>query len=202
MSQLITQAEYARQRGCSREAVSKAIASGRVSGIPHEGRVMIDPAVADIQWARNTDVVQQQRGAPEQFANTQQRAQDAIGGEAKAPNVLTLIPGERKRESAPHRQNEESPRLIEAKADTELLRWELMQLELAEKRGELLPAEEVERVWSDLLAAASEAFDGIPDRLASKLAAETDPERCHALLAAEVRIAKARFAQGREGSAT
>lgn len=48
--ELITQAEYARRRGCSRVAVTKAIDKGRISLI--DG--MIDPAVADVQWKANT----------------------------------------------------------------------------------------------------------------------------------------------------
>ena len=51
MANLITQAEYARRRGVSRVAVHKAVTSGRISLI--DGK--IDPEVADIQWARNTD---------------------------------------------------------------------------------------------------------------------------------------------------
>ena len=80
MMHLITQAEYARRRKVSREAVRKAIESKRITGIPHQGRVMLDPDVADIQWARNTNVDQQQRGAPGQFETTQQRAQEALQG--------------------------------------------------------------------------------------------------------------------------
>ncbi|WAR46956.1 hypothetical protein [Methylomonas rapida] len=52
---LLTQADYARQRGVSKVAVHKAIKSGRISLI--DGK--IDPEVADIQWERNTDKVKQ-----------------------------------------------------------------------------------------------------------------------------------------------
>lgn len=48
--ELITQAEYARRRGVAKSAVAKAVKEGRITLI--EGKV--DPAVADIQWARNT----------------------------------------------------------------------------------------------------------------------------------------------------
>lgn len=48
--QLITKAAYARHRGCDEKAVRKAIAEKRISLI--DG--LIDPAVADIQWAQNT----------------------------------------------------------------------------------------------------------------------------------------------------
>ena len=53
--QLITIAAYARHRGCDEKAVRKAIEEGRITAIQQpNGRKLIDPEVADIQWARNT----------------------------------------------------------------------------------------------------------------------------------------------------
>jgi hypothetical protein len=48
--ELITQAEYARRRGVAKSAVAKAVKEGRITLF--DG--MIDPEIADIQWARNT----------------------------------------------------------------------------------------------------------------------------------------------------
>jgi hypothetical protein len=48
--QLISQAEYAKRRGCSQVAVHKAVKAGRITLI--DGK--IDPAVADVQWQANT----------------------------------------------------------------------------------------------------------------------------------------------------
>ena len=50
--QLISQADYAKRRGCSQVAVHKAIKAGRIMLI--DGR--IDPEVADVQWQANTRV--------------------------------------------------------------------------------------------------------------------------------------------------
>lgn len=62
MTTLISPAEYARRRGVSREAVRKAIDTGRISTVQGDtGRKMIDPEVADIQWAKNTDIAQSAR---------------------------------------------------------------------------------------------------------------------------------------------
>ncbi len=49
---LITQAQYARRRGCSEAAVSNAIKAGRISLI--DGK--IDATAADAQWAKNSRV--------------------------------------------------------------------------------------------------------------------------------------------------
>jgi hypothetical protein len=58
-AQLLKPAAYARHRNVSRQAVSKAVKDGRISLI----NGCIDPAVADIQWANNTDAAQSQRAA-------------------------------------------------------------------------------------------------------------------------------------------
>ncbi len=52
--QLITPSEYARRRGCSEAAVRKAIAKKRITAFERDGKKLIDPVVADIQWAANT----------------------------------------------------------------------------------------------------------------------------------------------------
>jgi phage terminase large subunit GpA-like protein len=49
--QRLTQAEYAKHRGCSAVAVHKAIKAGRITTF-EDGT--IDPEVADIQWAKNS----------------------------------------------------------------------------------------------------------------------------------------------------
>lgn len=54
--ELMTQAEYARHRGISQEAVRMALKNGRISGFERGGRVLLDPTVADAQWLANTQV--------------------------------------------------------------------------------------------------------------------------------------------------
>lgn len=51
MGSLITQAEYARQRGVSRAAILKAVKTGRLTLV--KGKV--DVATADSQWTERTD---------------------------------------------------------------------------------------------------------------------------------------------------
>jgi hypothetical protein len=49
---LLTQAEYSRHRGCSREAVRKAVDAGRITAFGPDK--LIDATLADAQWQRNT----------------------------------------------------------------------------------------------------------------------------------------------------
>ena len=52
VSGLMSQAEYARHRDCSREAVRKAVEAGRITTFGDEKR--INAKLADIEWAQNT----------------------------------------------------------------------------------------------------------------------------------------------------
>ena len=81
MPELITPAEYSRRRGVSKEAVSKAIEKKRITTVAGEnGKKLIDPEVADIQWARNTDALQSQRANAPKGERGQQPAGDGSGG--------------------------------------------------------------------------------------------------------------------------
>ncbi len=83
MPELITPAAYSRRRGVSKEAVSKAIEAGRITTVPGpNGRKLIDPEVADIQWAKNTDPLQSARAnAPKGDRGQPLHGNAAPGGE-------------------------------------------------------------------------------------------------------------------------
>lgn len=52
---LVTKAEYAKRRGVNPSSVTRAIEAGRITIVVRDGKEMIDPEVADIQWERNTE---------------------------------------------------------------------------------------------------------------------------------------------------
>lgn len=162
---LITQAEYARRRGCSKQAVSKAVKTGRVTLI--DG--LIDQEIADREWARNTDPDQQERGAPEQFEVTQARAQAS----AEPPPTA---------EKADY-----DPRLVDAKARTERLRADLLEMEIREKRAELIDADAARRVQFNLARSTRNAILAVPSRLAPLLAPIADAAEIERMLDAELR---------------
>jgi hypothetical protein len=67
---LMSERQYAEHRkarglpGGTQAAVNKAAATGRITKVidPESKKPMIDPAIADAQWERNTDLEQQLRG--------------------------------------------------------------------------------------------------------------------------------------------
>lgn len=153
-------------------AVQKAIKTSRISLI--DGK--IDPEVADIQWAKNTRPDQQERGSLKDFEKTQA---DLAGMGASVPSG----------------QDGAASGLSVEKAETELVRRQLMELQLAQKRGELVKAEDIERAMSSKLKAASEALGSLADRLAPILAAETSVDAVDKLLRTEIRRAMSLIAQ-------
>jgi hypothetical protein len=154
--------------------VQKAISSGRISLI--EGK--IDPEVADIQWAKNTRPDQQERGSLKDFEKTQA---DLIGMKTAPPQ-----PGD---------SAVQTSGLSIEKAETESIRRQLMELQLAQKRGELVRADDLERAMASKLKAASEALNNLADRLSPILAAETNVDAVDKLLRTEIRRAMSLIAQ-------
>jgi hypothetical protein len=164
---------YSRHRDCTLKAVQKAIESKRISLI--DGK--IDPIVADIQWAQNTRPDQQERASLAQFERTQADLGSYIPGEN-----LTAGPGETR--SAGNNLSIE-------KSETELVRRQLLELQLAQKRGELVRTDDVERAMATKLKTASEILNSLADRLAPQLAAETDVNKLDSMLRSEIRRAMA-----------
>lgn len=156
---------YARHRqkhglvGQTAPAVRKAVAAGRISLI--EGK--IDPEVADIQWAKNTDSVQQARGAR--------------GGHAPRGDDKPEAPAAGRRD------------YFETKERRERAEAELAELDLQERRGVLVRKADVERETFAVQRALRDRLTGIPDRIAPILAAEADVGKCHEIVASEIRAA-------------
>lgn len=62
----------------------------------------------------------------------------------------------------------------------------LAELDFKERKGELVSAAAIEKAIIDAAAEIRASLERIPDRLALLAAAESDPEKCHALLSTEI----------------
>lgn len=169
--ELISKSAYARRRGCDEKAVRKAIAEGRISAI--DGK--IDPAVADIQWERNTRARVKANAAPPQVQTSAQ-------GELMGPDPVA----------------EPAPTQVESPAVDTYSAWrgrreaaeaEMAELKVAEQRGELISVAAIEAVWSSALAATREHLLQVRARLAPLLAAEADVFKVEQMLEYEHRKA-------------
>lgn len=157
----VTLTEYAKRRGVSTRAVSKAIQTGRlVASVARDERgtpSIADPALADQEWATNTRVSAPPRAEP--------AAPIASARAVLAPAAVPDFNLARAVRAA-------------ASARRETAQAELAELELAERRGQLVDAEQARGdviaafalVKTRLLAVPSRAAQRLPD-----LAAQVEP---------------------------
>ena len=160
---LMTQAEYAKHRGCSGVAVHKAVKAGRISLI--DGK--IDADVADIQWAANTRarVPSKRVELPAQGSMGASPADDGQDPDGKAGDYW------------------------DARSRRETAEAAIAEMKEAEMRGTLIRADAVRSAWAGKITSARDALLQIPSRLAPVLAAESDMERIAELLEGELRQA-------------
>lgn len=159
----ITQAEYARHRGVSQAAVRKAVRSGRIT-LGADG--LLDPAVADVQWRRNTRV----RAVRAAMRDPQARA--------AGPSPATW--------SAPAHPHNDGDDYAGARARRECAEAALAELRLAEERGELVRVDVVRAALAAVLAATRESLLQLPARLSVPFAAERDVHRIREQFDAEL----------------
>jgi len=81
------------------------------------------------------------------------------------------------------------PELNESRARREHYQAELAKLQVAQQRGELVPADEVKKAAFQVGRSVREALANLADRLSHQLAGETDPTVIHGLLSDEHRDA-------------
>lgn len=157
---LLTVSAYARHRGCDEKAVRKAIAENRISAQDGKnGRKLIDPAVADIQWARNTRA--RVGAAPAQEP-------DLLSGAAAAAD--------------PKGQAGAASGYTAARVRTELANAARAELELARMRAEVRDVVDITRGGFDISREMRDAMDSSVNTLATELAALTSADDCAKVL--------------------
>lgn len=165
-----TGADLARELKITRQAVSKAEKSGRIS---RAASGMFDLDAASIQYRLHTD--------PEQQARSMQQRSDG-GTEVLDPPAVEL--------------RGDAAALIAAKARREAAEAQLAELELAEKRGEIMAVGEHKRVLFAVARSVRDALLQIPVRAAALLSAESSTQGCQAILDAEIHKALQQLADG------
>lgn len=174
--QLITVSAYARHRGCDEKAVRKAIEERRITPIPGKnGRNMIDPAVADIQWAQNT------RARADSSRATASNA-PAIGlGSLAASEALTAPDAAA---STAQDAGYSHYRSLEAKEA-----WEKKRRENMVAVGKLVDRELVERAVFDSFRTLRDAALAVSQRAAPRCIGLADARDIEHVIADEIRKA-------------
>jgi hypothetical protein len=159
--------------GQTRVSVLRAINSGRLEepAVRREGRGwVIDPALADEQWATRTGVTV---NSPRPPAAAVKQPRQRISAGSTAPS--SPGPG--------------GPSYAEARRAREVYRAERERLELMKEKAELVLAAEVRQEASRLARQVRDLLLIIPNRLAAKLAGMTDQDQVRSELQAEIESA-------------
>lgn len=183
---LLTQAEYAKRRGCSEAAVNEARKQRiKAAEVVRDGRVFIDAEKADELWAKNSRR-RRQLVAPSEPRPKRAPAQKA---EASPPPARPPSDSELKafimglpEDQIPDDVNE----IIRRK---EHYNAERQRVQALKDRGEVVPIDQVKNEAFALARAVRDGMLSIPDRLAPVLAATMDARRVHQLLDEEIRVA-------------
>lgn len=183
---------FAKRIGVSHTAVRKAILDGRLrQGLVHRGRrVLVEPVAAAADYHGNTDPTKQREleeraggvapGTKPPNAGRKRQQPGLYGPELEAAAReagVQLEPGAR------------GPNLQEVRRQHISLQAQLAQLELDERQGKLVRANEVRAEAFRMAREVRNALALLPNRLAPMLAAETDPHTIRQVLAQEISAA-------------
>jgi len=146
------------------------VAAGRITTFGPDK--LIDPELADVQWARNTRARIAEPSLPAAVAGL---AGVIVANEVG--RVDSYEDARRRRESA------------EAS---------IAEMKQAEMEGKLIQADAVRAAWSTLITSTRDALLQIPSRIAPVLAAETDLVRCTAVLEDALRQALSQLSSNEE----
>jgi hypothetical protein len=189
-----TKSEYARRKGVSPAAITKAERTGRIVVLP-DGRV--DVVASDAVWERKTDAVQSAR------ANAPKRRAAAIAQSAQpCVAVSPLQDLHAKPEMSQHNPPPHTPDLDPAEPTVPLNRViydfeaarakrethaaNIAEMEERKRAGELCETSAVLMTMTTIGSNFRTALERVADKLADRVAAEPDPHTCHQIISGEI----------------
>jgi hypothetical protein len=171
---LVSQAEYARQRGVSRQYVGQMVAKG-IIGLSNR---KVDTAQADAALAALREPARpERRPKPEVLVPTFE-ALPASAPPSPAGDLPTL--------------------LLKSRIKSEVERAKLLEIKARVEAGKYIAVDEVKAAAFNRARVVRDALLNIPERLAAMLAAEADERRVHQILATEIRAALEELMDGSE----
>ena len=187
-----TKADYAQRKGVSKPAISQAIRAGRVV-VLEDGRV--DVEASDRMWDAKTDTLQSLR------ANAPKRRAQALADEPhRSPP---------RADRAGHGAAADDPaaplaRVIydfeSARAKRETHAANIAEMEERKRAGELCETSAVLMTMTTIGSNFRTALERIADKLADRVAAETDPHTCHKIISTEITQALEQLAKDCEAA--
>lgn len=178
---MLTQAEYARSRaerglpGGSREAVRRAVDAGRIKAFGPDK--LLDQALADAQWERNTRARPGQATTP---SAGHVSTPDLLDGEAAKDGPFLEAPAS-PRGSA-------DPGYMQFRARREEADAQIAEMNAAKMRGAMLMREDVDRAMFEIGRELRDALTSCARRIASEVASMSSAEACETVIDREHRI--------------
>jgi hypothetical protein len=158
---------YARQRGCSPSAVSRAIAEGRTKKAvvrDAKGHPKIDPEVADLEWRANTDPAKKPVSSTSEVVK---ESDPAVPRESEAyPDGI--------------------PAFEKSRARKEAFAAAMAELEYEKASGKLVEAKAVQKAVFETARMIRNAFQVLPDRASPVLASMRSTHEIHTYLQSEI----------------
>jgi len=176
----LSQAEYARRRGVSREAVRRALKDGRIR---LDARGRIDPAAADAAWRANTDPGRPSSSLPEGAGPP---------APATAPGAIAAAIAAAVADGSMELPDEIT--LNDARAVREWNQAVKLFVQRRQMTDELVEAKKVEDAAYRAARTVRDRLGAIPERLGATLAATSDVTEVKRMLLEELNHACAEFA--------
>ena len=181
---LITQAEWARRRGFSRQYARRLVEKGVVRLI--DGKV--DPAQADAALTSIREPARPvRRTEPPQTGPGNRSPTAPRKPESSSPEPLSLPQG-----------GDLPTLLLKTRIKSEVERARLLEIKARVEAGKYVDADEIKVAAFNRARVVRDSLLNIPDRLAGILAAEGDAQKVHAMLATEIRQALEELTGGPE----
>lgn len=170
--QWVNGAKLAAELGITRQAVHKAERSGRIA---RGANGLFDLDWTKSQYRKNTDPEQQMR-------SFQQRPETPIA---------ELVVAER----PPMEFAGDAQALVAAKARREAAEADLAELELAEKRGQIMAVLDHRKIMFEFARRVRDSIMQVPSRSAPLVAAEGDQRTCQRIIEGEIRAVLQQLSQ-------
>ncbi len=182
---LITQAEWARRHGFSRQYVRRLVQKGVVRLI--DGKVDLAQADAALAAIREpARALRRTRPAQAEPRGERATAQSKSGSSAPEP-------------VSPPQSGDLPTLLMKTRIKSEAERGKLLELKAKVEAGKYVDADEVRVAAFNKGRTTRDNLLNIPDRLSGMLAAEGDARKIHTLLTAEMRQAMEDLTGGTDG---
>jgi hypothetical protein len=156
---LISRPEAAAALGVTVDAVYKAIKAGRLTAVTAaDGTVRVNSETMREEWIRNTDSTRVRIGLGVRPTRTRE-PKPLRPREERMPKPQTRIT----------QTQEAIPDYDESRARTEHLKAELLELDRKTKEGRLIPLEEVQSKWVEVVVQARTKLLGIPTKAKQRI---------------------------------